>query len=85
MLQKKVDSKGLEPLLSESKSDVLEVSTDTLVYGSSEEKAKSKITDSELLSMFSKAQNLDPEDVQCIKSMLGAFIFQKDMQRQLAK
>ena len=64
--------------------DILEVSTDTLVYGSQEEKAKSKITDSELLSMFIKTQNLAPKDIETVKRFLKAFIFQKDMQKQLA-
>ena len=64
--------------------DLLEVSTDDLVYGNTEEKASKKIQDSELLNIFSKAQNLDPQDKDCIKSLLKAFIFQKEMQRQLA-
>lgn len=63
--------------------DVLEVSTDDLVYGNLEEKAGKKIQDAELLNIFSKAQNLDKQDKDCIKSLLKAFIFQKEMQRQL--
>ncbi|GHE75942.1 hypothetical protein GCM10011340_35990 [Roseivirga thermotolerans] len=65
--------------------DVLEVSVDDLVYGADQEKAKAKIQDSELLSMFSKAQQLNDTDKEAIKAMLKAFIFQKDMQQQLAK
>jgi transcriptional regulator with XRE-family HTH domain len=65
--------------------DVLDVSADRLIYGSKEDKAKSHITDVELLSMFSKAQNLEPNDLDCIKTFLKAFIFQKDMQRQLVQ
>jgi len=63
--------------------DVLEVSTDDLVYGNLGAKANAKIQDTELLNIFSKAQNLDKQDKDCIKSLLKAFIFQKEMQRQL--
>ena len=55
-----------------------------LVYGGEDEKAKDKITDNELLTMFSKAQALNEEDRKCVKSFLKAFLFQKDMQQQLA-
>ncbi len=64
--------------------DLLEVSTDMLVYGGEDEKAKNKITDNELLVMFSKAQALDEEDRKCVKSLLKAFLFQKEMKKQLA-
>jgi transcriptional regulator with XRE-family HTH domain len=63
--------------------DLLEVSTDNLVYGSEEEKIKTKITDNELLLMFSKTQKLNEEDIKCVKSFLKAFLFQRDMQKQL--
>ena len=65
--------------------DVLEVSVDDLVYGADQEKAKAKIQDSELLAMFSKAQHLNDSDKEAIKAMLKAFLFQKDMQKQLAQ
>ncbi|TRX50875.1 helix-turn-helix transcriptional regulator [Fulvivirga sp. M361] len=64
--------------------DLLEVSTDIFVYGSQEEKAKGKIQDAELLTMFTKAQPLSEEDRQSIKAMLKAFIFQRDLQKQLS-
>lgn len=63
--------------------DLLEVTTDMLVYGGEDEKAKDKITDNELLTMFSKAQALNEDDRKCVKSFLKAFLFQKDMQKQL--
>ena len=59
--------------------DLLEVSTDILVSGNGNEKAKSKITDNELLNMFTKAQTLKKEDRNVVKS----FLFQKEMQKQL--
>jgi transcriptional regulator with XRE-family HTH domain len=63
--------------------DLLEVTTDMLVYGGEDEKAKDRIIDNELLTMFSKAQTLNDEDRKCVKSFLKAFLFQKDMQKQL--
>ena len=63
--------------------NILEVSADMLIYGTEDEKAKSKITDTELLNMFSKAQQLNDHDLDCIKSLIKAFLFQKDMQKQL--
>jgi len=65
--------------------DILEVSADMLIYGSQDEKAKDKIKDTELLNLFTKAQGLDDQDRDTVKSMLKAFIFQKDMQKQLAQ
>mgnify|MGYP000606977208 FL=1 len=64
--------------------DILDVSADVLIYGTQDEKAKAKITDSELLTMFSKAQHLNEHDRDCVKSLIKAFLFQKDMQQQLA-
>lgn len=65
--------------------DILEVATDILIYGTEDEKAKSKITDTELLTMFSKAQQLNETDLHCVKSLIKAFLFQKDMQQQLTQ
>ena len=64
--------------------DALEVSTDSLVYGTGDEKITGQLSDSELLAMFRKAQGLNENDKSCIKTMLKAFLFQKDMQQQLA-
>ena len=64
--------------------DILEVSTDTLIYGSADQKAQTKITDTELLTMFSKTQKLNETDINCIKSLLKAFLFQKEMINQLS-
>ncbi len=64
--------------------DILEVSADLLIYGTEDEKAKSKITDDELLTMFSKAQQLSEDDRKCVKSLISAFLFQKDMKKQLS-
>jgi len=64
--------------------DALGVTTDMLVYGTNEEKAKNNIKDNELLSMFARVQALDKGELNCVKSLLNAFIFQKDLKHQLA-
>jgi hypothetical protein len=43
-----------------------------------------QITDNELLTKFSKAQALKEENRKYVKHVLKAFLFQKDMQKQLA-
>ncbi|HEX8577239.1 MAG TPA: hypothetical protein VF677_13170 [Flavobacterium sp.] len=58
-------------------------SSDKSIYGSEAEKAKKNITDTELLTMFTKAQLLEEDDRKCVKSLLKAFLFQKDMIKQL--
>ena len=70
--------------VAEKMANALEVSLDKLVYGSEVEKAQKKITDTELLTMFTKAQLLEDDDRKCVKSLLKAFLFQKDMIKQLA-
>nr|WP_250149326.1 hypothetical protein [Flagellimonas sp. 389] len=64
--------------------DALEVSTDSLIYGSDEQIINNKLNDEELLQLFNKVQQLSDEDVTSVKAMLKAFVFQKDIQKQLA-
>ncbi len=63
--------------------DALKVSADELIYGDKEQKAKEKITDNELLQMFSQVQTLKKDELQCVKSLLGAYIFKTDLQFKL--
>jgi hypothetical protein len=60
------------------------VSTDALIYGSNEQIVTNKINDNELLLLFHKIQYLNLEEVNSIKTMLKAFVFQKDIQKQLS-
>ncbi|MFK7107842.1 helix-turn-helix domain-containing protein [Flavobacterium oreochromis] len=64
--------------------DALEVSTDALIYGSNEQIINNKINDDELLQLFHKIQYLNQEEISSIKTMLKAFVFQKDIQKQLS-
>lgn len=64
--------------------DALNISIDELVYGKQEEKAKNKLNDNELLSMFHRVQTLNKSELTCVKSLLKAYIFQVDTQQRLA-
>ena len=64
--------------------EVLNVTADMLVFGTQDEKAKNKLKDHELLSMFSQAQELSKQDLGCVKALLYAFLFQKETQQRLA-
>jgi transcriptional regulator with XRE-family HTH domain len=63
----------------------LNVSADQLIYGDTDTKAKSKISDQELLSMFTRVQALRKDDIHCVKALLNAFILKTDLQQQLEK
>lgn len=64
--------------------NALEVSTDTLVYGSDEQIINNRIKDEELLLLFNKVQLLNNEDISSVKAMLKAFVFQKEIKKQFA-
>jgi transcriptional regulator with XRE-family HTH domain len=61
----------------------LDVPTDILVYGSRDEKVKYNIKDNELISMFTKVQTLEKQDIDCIKVFLKAFLLKKEMQEKV--
>ena len=64
--------------------DALEVSKDALIYGSNEQIINNKINDDELLQLFHKIQYLNQEEINSIKTILKAFVFQKDIQKQFS-
>ena len=65
--------------------EALNVSVDTLIYGQQDEKAKNNLKDADLLNMFTKVQQLDKTDLTAVKTLLKAFIFQKETQQRLAQ
>lgn len=65
--------------------EALNVSVDTLIYGQQDEKAKNNLKDADLLNLFTKVQLLDKQDLTAVKSLLKAYIFQKDTQQRLAQ
>ncbi len=64
--------------------EALGVTADQLIYGNAQQKAKDKIQDSELLTMFTKIQTLHKDDVHCVKSLLNAYILKTDLQLKFA-
>ena len=50
--------------------DALEVSTDSLIYGSDEQIVNNKLNDAELLQLFNKVQQLSGEDITSVKDIL---------------
>ncbi|MBL6446760.1 helix-turn-helix transcriptional regulator [Fulvivirga sp. 29W222] len=61
--------------------DALGVSPDFLIYGSSSEKAKTKLSDPELINQFKAIEEMDEEDRNVIKKLIDAFITKKHIQR----
>lgn len=65
--------------------EALDVSIDTLIYVQQDEKAKNNLKDADLLNLFTKVQLLDKQDLNAVKSILKAYVFQKDTQARLAQ
>lgn len=62
---------------------VLDVSLNELAYGSEEQFIQDSIEDTELLELFKQLKGLPKEDLQAVKRMLNAFVFQKDVKQKL--
>ena len=60
--------------------DALEVSSDYLLDGSTEEAAKAKFEDRELLRQFQEVERLPEEDKTVVKKLLDAFLTKKHLQ-----
>ena len=63
--------------------DVLEVSLDRLVHG--DNKAQTTIDDSDLLSLFNKAQQLSAKQKDTVKDFLSAFVLKADLTQKLTQ
>jgi hypothetical protein len=57
---------------------------DELVHGQPHEQAQSRITDSELLSLFSKTQHLSDSQKQTVIDLLSAFLLKANLKQQLS-
>ena len=55
----------------------LDVTTNTLIYGTQDEKVKNSLKDNELLNMFIKAQSLTNKQQDTVKDLLSALLTQK--------
>lgn len=63
--------------------EVLEISIDRLAYG--ENKAVNTIEDTDLLSLFNKAQNLSKKQKETVKDFLSAFVLKADLTQKLTR
>lgn len=63
--------------------EVLEISLDRLVHG--ENIAQDTLEDSDLLSLFNKAQKLSSKQKETVKDFLSAFVLKADLAQKLAQ
>jgi transcriptional regulator with XRE-family HTH domain len=77
------ETKGAQPPAETLKkiADALGVSPDFLIYGSSDEKVKTKLTDADLINQFKAIEGMDEEDKAVIKKLIDAFITKKQIQK----
>lgn len=61
--------------------DTLGVSPDFLIYGNSDEKAKNKLSDPELINQFKAIEDMDEDDRMVVKKLIDAFITKKQVQK----
>lgn len=61
-----------------------EVSIDELVSGSINERMKKNIADRELLTIFQKVQNPEPQQLFAVKDFVSAYLFKADLQKNLS-
>jgi hypothetical protein len=62
----------------------LGVTIDELIYGPSDERAQSQISDEELLKLFNKTQQLNEQQKATVSEVLDAFLFKAGIAKQLA-
>lgn len=77
------ETKGSQPPAETLKkiADALGVSPDFLIYGTADEKAKTKLTDADLINQFKAIENMDEEDKNVVKKLIDAFITKKQIQK----
>ena len=61
--------------------EVLGLSPEFLLYGSTEEKAKARLSDPELIHQFKAIEAMEEEDQKVIKKLIDAFITKKQLQK----
>lgn len=64
--------------------DALDVTTDYLMNGSTNDLAGESISDKELLSLFKRVNTLSNDKKEVVKEFLGAFVLQADLKEKLA-
>ncbi len=70
------ETKGAQPSAEVLKkiADALGTTTDFLMYGNKDEKARAALSDTELLQQFKEVEKMDIEDKKTIKNIIDAFI-----------
>ena len=70
------ETKGAQPSAEVLKkiADALGTTTDFLMYGNKDEKARAALSDTELLQQFKEVEKMDVEDKKTIKNIIDAFI-----------
>jgi transcriptional regulator with XRE-family HTH domain len=73
------ETKGSQPPAETLKkiADALGVSPDFLIYGTADDKAKTRLNDVELINQFKAIESMDEEDRNVIKKLIDAFITKK--------
>lgn len=61
--------------------DALGASPDFLIYGPLDEKARTKLSDPELINLFKAIEEMDEEDKNVVKKLIDAFITKKSIQK----
>ena len=77
------ETKGAQPPAEIIKkiADTLETTTDYLINGDKDEKAKATLKDSELLQQFKAVEQLNDKDKSTIKDIIDAFIKRSKIQQ----
>ena len=77
------ENKGTQPPAEVLKkiADVLGTTVDFLVSGDADQKARSMISDNELLQQFKAVEQMDEDDKSTIKKLIDAFITKRKIQQ----
>jgi len=69
--------------IAEKMATALDMSLDEMVYGHQDEKARVRISDNELLSLFNKTQQLPDDQKKTVIDLLSAFLLKASLKQQL--
>ena len=77
------ENKGAQPPAAALKklANVLKVSPDYLLYGSTDEKAEASLNDAQLIQQFKAVEQMTDEDQTIIKKLIDAFIVKRQVQQ----
>ena len=70
--------------IAEKMATALDMSLDEMVYGQQNEKARIRIADNELLSLFNKTQQLPDDQKKTVVDLLSAFLLKSNLKQQLS-